>query len=300
MLAALAAALYVPASAQAETVYSAYSQYNLITVEDKGSFRTLSFNGSQESRVSRSNGLLGHFEYTEFLQMPLMWAPKARRVLMIGLGGGSTQKAYQHHYADIHIDTVELDAMVATTARRFFDVRETAKFKIHIADGRTYLKRYEGPKYDIILLDAYTSSRSGSHIPYHLATKEFFELVSEQLTAGGVLGYNVIGTYDGWRADNVGALHRTMATVFPHVYHFPATETKNIVFVATKDRVALTVPLLVEKMGALHEVRPKLAPNFNARIQAVRNQAPQTSAQSPVLVDKLAPASGLLGTRSPE
>ncbi|MSU40104.1 MAG: hypothetical protein EXS28_00085 [Pedosphaera sp.] len=295
---ALLVLLCLPLSARAQTVYSAYSQYNLITVEDRGSFRTLSFNGSQESRVSRHNGQLGHFEYTEYLQMPLMWAPRAKRVLMIGLGGGSTQKAFQHHYPDIHVDTVEIDPMVAAVAKKFFDVREAPKFKIHISDGRTYLKRHEGEKYDIILLDAYTTSRTGTHIPFHLATQEFFDLAASKLSAEGALGYNVIGTYDGWRADNVGALHRTLSAVFPHVYHFPAAETRNIVFVATRDRVALTVPGVIEKMAKLHELRPKLAPNFNTRIQAVRNQEPQTARQSPVLTDQLTPASGQLGSRS--
>jgi spermidine synthase len=285
------------AEARAQVLFASHSRYNYVTVEDRGKYRVLSFNGSQESRVSRFNGLLGHFEYTEYLEMPLIWAPRAKRVLMIGLGGGSTQKAYNHYYPDIQVETVELDPMVVTAATKFFGVKKSAKLKIHVSDGRVYLKRNKDVKYDVILLDAYTSHRNGSFIPFHLATKEFFELASKNLTANGVLGYNVIGTTDGWRADNVGSLHRTLRTVFPNVYHFPARETRNIVFVATKEKAPLTTKSLGAKYAELLKARPKLSPHFLKRIQVIRNQVPKTAARSPVLTDSYTPASGLLGSR---
>ena len=283
--------------ARAQVLFASNSKYNYITVENHGKHRVLSFNGSQESRVSLSNGLLGHFEYTEHFQMPLIWAPRAKRVLMIGLGGGSTQKAYNHYYPDIQVDTVELDPMVASVAKRFFGVKESPKLKIHLSDGRVFLKKNKEVKYDIILLDAYTSHRNGSHIPYHLATKEFFELVSKNLVNNGVLGYNVIGTYDGWRADNVGSLHQTIQAVYPNVYHFPATETRNIVFVATKEKAALTTEPLGTKYAELLKVHPKLSPQFLKRVQVIQNQEPKSAKRSPVLTDSYTPASGLLGSR---
>mgnify|MGYP001343881971 CR=1 FL=1 len=217
--------------------------------------------------------------------------------LLGGLGGGSTQKAYNHYYPDIQVDTVELDPMVASVAKRFFGVKESPKLKIHVSDGRVYLKKNKGVKYDIILLDAYTSHRNGSYIPYHLATKEFFELVSKNLVDNGVLGYNVIGTYDGWRADNVGSLHQTLQSVYPNVYHFPATETRNIVFVATKEKAALTTESLGTKYAELLKAHPKLSPQFLKRVQVIRNQEPKSAKRSPVLTDSYTPASGLLGSR---
>lgn len=295
----LAAGLPLSAQAATKTLFAANSKYNYITVVDRGSFRILSFNGSQESKMSvyRGKGHLGHFEYTEFLQMPLVWQPKAKRVLMIGLGGGSTQKAYQLYYPDIHVDVAEIDSMVVGVAAKYFNVKEGPKLKMHVSDGRVFLKKNK-EKYDIILLDAYTSTRTGSSIPYHLATREFFELVTKNLTADGVLAYNVIGTYNGWRADNIGALFTTLKAVFPQVYHFPASESKNIVFVAPKEKAALTTQTLRTKYGALVKARPKLSPNFLKRIQVIRNQAPATAAKSPILLDAYTPASGMLGSKS--
>ena len=279
-----------------KTIFQAHSKYNYITVEDRGSLRILSFNGSQESRLSLYKPLMGHFEYTEFLQLPLIWKPEAKRVLMIGLGGGSTQKAYRHYYPDIHVDVAEIDQMVVQVAAKYFSVKEGPKLKMHVADGRVFLKRNK-EKYDIILLDAYTSSRNGSNIPYHLATKEFFELVERNLSDDGVLAYNVIGTYGGWRADNIGSLHATLNSVFPHVYHFPASESKNVVFVTPKEKAALTTESLRAKYGALKKLRPKLSPNFLKRLNEIRNKAPDTASKSPILLDAYTPASGLLGSK---
>lgn len=283
--------------ARTQVLFSSNSRYNHITVVNRDNYRVLSFNGSEETRVSLHNGLLGHFEYTEHMQMPLIWTPKAKRMLMIGLGGGSTQRAYNHYYPDIQVDTVELDPMVASVAKRFFGIKESPKLKIHIGDGRVYLKKNKGPEYDIILLDAYTSHRTGSFIPYHLATKEFFTLASKNLNENGVLGYNVIGTYDGWRADNVGSLYQTLKAVFPNVYHFPSAETRNIVFVATKEKAALTTESLRAKYSALLKMHPKLSPNFLKRVQVIRNREPNSARRSPILTDSHTPASGLLGSR---
>ena len=218
----LTVVLLCVAVAEGAVRFRSQSAHNQIVVEDKSGYRMLRFNGSMETRLLIANPLLGHFEYTDYFQMPLLWNPKAKRVLVMGLGGGSTQRAFQGYYPTVHVDTVELDPAVAKVAKEWFGVKETKTHTIHISDGRGYLRRNKNRKYEAIMMDAYSSNTYGSFIPYHLATKEFFQLAAEDLTANGVLAYNVIGTYQEWRADIVGSMYRTMKTVFPHVYHFPA------------------------------------------------------------------------------
>ena len=81
-----------------KVIFERISQYHHIQVYDENGVRTLSFNGSWESTMSLTNPLTGHFEYTEYFQMPFIWNPDIKRVLMAGLGGGSTQRAFQHYY----------------------------------------------------------------------------------------------------------------------------------------------------------------------------------------------------------
>ena len=273
------------------------SAYNQITVEDAGGYRLLRFNGSMETRMWLPNPLFGHFEYTEYFQMPLIFNPKPQRMLLMGLGGGSTVRAFQHYYPDIHLDTVELDPKVAQVAKQFFHVKETPKHKIHFSDGRQFLRLNKTRRYDAILMDAYTSNQFGTHIPFHLATKEFFRLAAEDLTEEGVLVFNVIGTYDDWRSDIVGSMYQTLKSVFPNVYHFQASDTRNIVMLAVKSKEPLTSTTLKNKVAALRAARPKLPKSFGPRVARIRAQAPKSAANAGVLTDDFAPPGGLLKSK---
>src|SRR4030095_3528631 len=95
----------------AELVFERTSAYHHIRVVDEQGVRTLAFDGSFETRMSLQNPLQGHFEYTEYFHMPWLWL-NLSNVLMIGLGGGSTQRSYQHYCPTVNVETVEIDPMV--------------------------------------------------------------------------------------------------------------------------------------------------------------------------------------------
>jgi spermidine synthase len=273
-------------------IFDRYSPYHHVQVVDSRGFRVLSFDGTHETQMSLTNSLQGHFEYTEFFHMPFVWTPKAQRVLMIGLGGGSTQRSFQHYHTNVTVDTAELDPVVADVAKRFFGVTETPRHRIHLQDGRVFLRRTTNT-YDIVLLDAYTKNRYGSSIPPHLATLEFFKLASEHMSTNGVLAYNVIGQIHGWRADIVGGIHRTMKEVFPQVYLFPARSSMNVVLVGTKNSQPYTPERFRQEGAELARENVLRLPTVSTRLRAFSNVAPRTAASSPVLTDDRAPVESL-------
>lgn len=279
--------------APAAVIYETTSPYHHIQVVDQADRRTLSFDGTMETTMSLTNHLQGHFQYTEFFQMPWLWNARMTNVLMIGLGGGSTQRAYEHYYSNVVVETVEIDSAVAQVAKKFFQVKESPKQQIHIEDGRVHLRRSE-KQYDAIILDAYVASRYGSFIPYHLATKEFFLLAREHLTTNGVIAYNVIGTLGGWRADILGAMSKTMNAVFPQVYLFPASDSLNVVLVGTKFAERMTPAGLERRAMELIQQRLVTLPSFLQRARAVQVQPPVSFERSPILTDDFAPIDNLL------
>jgi spermidine synthase len=214
-------------------VFEITSPYHHIRVSDQDGIRVLSFDGSMETRMSLRDPLRGHFEYTEYFHMPWLWNAQLTNVLMIGLGGGSAQRAYAHYYPHVTVTTAEIDPAVVEVAKQFFRFEQTTSQRVDVSDGRVFLRRSE-MKYGVILVDAYVANRYGSFIPYHLATKEFFELAASHLTTNGVIGYNVIGNLRGWRADLLGAIYKTMKSAFPQVYLFPAKESQNVVIIGTR------------------------------------------------------------------
>lgn len=290
----IAALLPVQSVARGNLIYETTSPYHHIRVVDDLGLRTLYFDNAPESSMSVSNNAAGHFEYTEYFHMPWLWNTQICEVLMIGLGGGSTQHAFEQYYPDVSFRTVELDPTVARVARDYFNVRESEKQKVEISDGRVYLRRSRA-KYDLIILDAYLSGRYGSSIPQHLATKEFFELAREHLTTNGVIAYNVAGTLTGWHSDITGAMYRTMKTVFPQVYLFPARSSWNVVFIATCSAVKANVEGARWRAAQMVQTGRMTMPAFRQRVEAFQANPPASAARSPVLTDDYAPVEGLSG-----
>jgi spermidine synthase len=276
-----------------KVIFERISQYHHIQVYDEAGIRTLSFNGSWETQMSLTNPLAGHFEYTEYFQMPFVWNPAIKHVLMAGLGGGSTQRAFQHYFTNVMVDTVEIDPAVVEVAKTYFHVTETPGMRIHTNDARQFL-RLNTNAYDVILMDAYSTTRYGSSLPVQLTTKEFFELANQRLTTNGVFAYNVIGQVYGMRQNLVAAMYHTMKQVFPQVYLFPALESRNIVFLATKSTNALTVAKFLQKGDALVSSGEVTLPTFATRMKQFTIRPPPSAATAVILTDDYAPVESLM------
>ena len=92
-----------------------------------------------------------------------------------------------HHYLpEVRITSVELDPVVFELARKYFNVKTGETFRVVTKDGRLFLADSKA-KYDIILIDAYRAA----FVPFHLLTKEFYEIVRDHLADGGVVAQNV-------------------------------------------------------------------------------------------------------------
>jgi spermidine synthase len=142
----------------------------------------------------------------------LLYPAEVKRILMIGLGGGSISTYYGRAMPDVHIDTVELDQRVIDVAKQYFALRETPRVRYIAADGRVFLNRSKD-QYDLILLDAYR----GGYVPFHLLTREFYTLVKSRLTPGGAVAFNV---HDGTKLYH--STVRTLGEVFPTVDLYPS------------------------------------------------------------------------------
>jgi spermidine synthase len=261
-------------------------------VVDEDGVRTLLFDDAQETRMSLRNPLTGHFEYTDYFHMPWLWNTNIGTVLMIGLGGGTAQRSFERYYPNVTIETAEIDPTVLEVARNYFGCKESDRQKFLVEDGRMNLRR-SSRQYDLIVVDAYIEGRYGPSIPQHLATKEFFELTSRHLTTNGVLAYNVMGTPSNWHAEIVGAMYRTLKSVFPQVYLFPARTSMNVVLVATRAQIHAELPALRQRASLLTQAQRITLPGFAERLQQMQAQAPASAARSPVLTDDYAPVEGL-------
>src|SRR5258705_2950674 len=138
-------------------IFETISPHHHILVYERDGIRTLSFDGSMETRMSISDPSQGHFEYTEYFHMPWLWNGLISNVLVMGLGGASTQRSWERYYPHVTVETVEIDPVVLAVARSYFHFKESPKQKVQISDGRVFLRRTEA-RYGAIFMDAYVQN----------------------------------------------------------------------------------------------------------------------------------------------
>lgn len=216
-----------------DVVYARDTVYHRITVSDEGDVRYLKLDRYWQSARDRSAPLRTVFAYTDYLHLALVFHPEIHGVLFVGMGGGTAPSRFYHDYPGARIDVVEIDPGVVETARRYFALPSGPRLAVHVQDGRLWLRRTSN-RYDLIVLDAYLIDT----IPFHLATREFYEEATTRLTPGGVVASNVIGAIRGPQSRLFRAIYKTFATVFPCVYVFPvgggpSDVLQNIILVGT-------------------------------------------------------------------
>lgn len=188
-------------TANAETVlYTEKSLYRNIIVSENSDTRCLRFsrqNGTQQSCFSLSNPEKVLFECNKMMLGALYLQPNPRRVLMIGLGGGTLASAVARILPQAEIDVVEIDPAIVRVAKDYFNLQTSPKLRVTVKDGRVFVKRAidRGEKYDLIMLDAFGEV----YIPTHMMTRQFLLEVKQVLAPDGVLAANtycVGGRYD--------------------------------------------------------------------------------------------------------
>lgn len=112
------------------------------------------------------------------------------KVGVIGLGCGVL--ACYGREGDV-FDFVEINPSVVRIAGSHFTFLSdcTATTNITVADGRLALERTEASRYDVLVIDAFSSDA----IPAHLLTREAVSLYKDKLAPGGILAIHVSNTH---------------------------------------------------------------------------------------------------------
>jgi spermidine synthase len=150
--------------------------------------------------------------YAQVMPIATLYPEEPKKILMLGLGGGSLSTYLGRFMPEATIDTVEIDRRVIEAAKKYFGLRETPRIRYLEGDGRVFLNRNK-QLYDLILLDAYR----GGFVPFHLLTKEFYALLKQRLTPAGAIASNV---HDGTKLYH--STVKTLGEVFPTLDLYPS------------------------------------------------------------------------------
>ena len=263
-------------------LYEGNSLYHYIRVSEIEGYRYLFFNRTRgiQSAVNVRDPFELKLPYTKasFVVSAFLDRPPVR-ILFIGLGGGSIPKVMAKNYPNAKIDIVEIDPDVITVAKKFFFFEPTQMMNITEMDGRLFLRR-SSDFYDIIFLDAYDDVS----IPFHLTTKEFFEIVKARLTPNGIVASNIWGPRnDEFYLSEV----KTFQEVFPHIYMIDAISSSNYIIIAYCHDKIFTNPIIEERIPALQR---QFEFNFSLmRYARTFEDLSGFSSDAKVLIDDFAP-----------
>jgi spermidine synthase len=222
--------------AQAQVIHQERSLYRNILVEDKGDLRCLKFNvrstKTQQSCFLKSQPQHLVFNYTKLLMASLLVIPEPKRILIIGLGGGTMSNALAQLYPQSQIDNVEIDQAVINVARNYFSFVENDNVKTYNQDGRIYIKRalLKKQQYDWIILDAF----NGDYIPEHLMTKEFLQETKALLSEEGVISANTFSLSELYAHESA-----TYKAVFGDFYQVKNQDNANRIIIVNRNGFAV-------------------------------------------------------------
>ena len=179
---------------------------------------------------------------------------------------------------NIKIDGYEIDPKIVEVARDYFGMN-MKQLTVYTQDGRWGLSTSK-QTYDIVSIDAYRPP----YIPWHLTTREFFQVVYDHLNSNGVMVINVgRGMSDRRLIDSLGS---TILSVFPTIHVMDLPNSFNSIIFAT---VQPTEPSnLLENYQLLinqSDINPLLLDTMAITIQNIAEEPKKTR----IFTDDLAP-----------
>lgn len=127
-------------------------------------------------------------DYTRVMMGFLLLADAPRRVLMIGLGGGSMVKYSYRHLPQTHITVVEINPQVIALRDDFLIPTDDERLRVVCGDGAAFVRdEDETHGWDLILVDGFT--REGQ--PDALCSANFYAHCHAALAPEGLLVVNM-------------------------------------------------------------------------------------------------------------
>lgn len=162
--------------------------------------------------------------YTRLMMGFVLFQPAPRRMLMIGLGGGSLPKFCYRHFPDTDITVAEINPAVIALRDRFGIPPDQARFRVVQADGAALVATMDSASVDVILVDGFDAH--GMAAP--LGTQDFYANCARLLTVGGVMVCNLHELDIGF-----GSFLERIGSVFEgHAMSVPTRECGNSVVFA--------------------------------------------------------------------
>ena len=211
------------------TIIETDSMYNYLKINKDGKTTYFSTNVlfGVQSCINDDFSLTGMY-YDKLLVSPYL-VKENPKVLVLGNGTGTYATMMKEYVkCDCNITAVEIDQKIIDLSYKYFKMNKDVN--VVCDDGRNFIARDKNT-YDIILVDAYSSISA----PFHMTTVEFFTLVKDHLSEGGIMMMNV-NMFSEKKGSVNYALCDTSHSVFGNLYAYYDGGGSGMEVFATKNK----------------------------------------------------------------
>jgi len=135
-------------------LYRIKDQYGEIIVTEQAGKRILSFGSSlQQSAIYTDKPYELVHEYTQMMLLSLIFV-SAKKITLLGLGGGGIAHCLNHYYPQLKLQAVELRQAVIDAAYQWFDLPDN-NLKVICGEAFEYMQQLKENSTDIIFSDLY-------------------------------------------------------------------------------------------------------------------------------------------------
>jgi spermidine synthase len=283
VVAAVAWLAPVPHPSWQGVVVERATPYQTLVVREAEGTRTLASDGTPHGAIDVATGR-PNLRYVYAAEVLRLFAAEPRELLLLGLGTGGVGRLLTERTPGLAATYVEIDPAVVEVAARHFEFREGPAMRVAVEDARRFVAQ-SSTRWNWIYCDTYI----GRAVPFHLATREFFELLRDRLAPGGAIGLNLAGSIDHPFSRSI---FRTLSHVFDRVELFSIEGSGNF-FLVARMGAPVSASELAQRAAGLDLAAGAGESRFAAL--ARRRLAPDLDLASvPVLEDRFAPVDALL------
>lgn len=165
------------------------------SVVDDGIYRRLYFGPEYiQSEMSVDEPVALQLAYTRRMMAALLWLPRPRHIVIVGLGGGSLTKFCHHYLPKTRLTTLEIDPRVIALAPAFQVPADEPRSRIIEAEACDWFAR-STERYDLVLLDGYTETGIASGF----GDPSFYANIRAGLRPQGLMAANILVTTEALR-----------------------------------------------------------------------------------------------------
>ena len=134
-----------------------------------------------------------------------------RRVLILGLGGGSVAEVVCDFWNEAEIVGLDKDPKMITLGKKYLNLSKIKNLEILIDDAWEFLSKKGNGQFDLILVDLY----KGGKIPVKFRSIKFMQGVYRKLAPGGIAAFNHL--YSSIEKKDAEVFDQRVGKVFPVV-----------------------------------------------------------------------------------